>query len=341
MKLSFPTALLSISAPAGAGTAVSSWRTGQQLTAWVLAQTGPQSVSLRVGNQTLEANTSVALPPRTSLQLEVVQGGAQPVLRIVNPTQPAVETLSAALRAAVPQQLPLRDVFATLYTLAAQGSSSRSTKPGLVPLAQWLAQLPAAGSLIDAAGVRRVLRDAGLFLENKLARGAKEELDGDLKGRLLKLLATLDEQHADARRLTGAALARIELNQLNALAQPAYAFEIPLRRDDGVDVVQLRIEREDTSADEQETKDWTVWIDFDMEPLGPVQAKLTLREEAVAALLWAERAQGAALINGHLPQLEQAFITAGLRVRQLQCLVGKPADRPFTVFTGRLVDVTA
>lgn len=348
MNVSLPTGFLSISSPSGAVTPPPSWQIGQQLNAVVIALTGPQSVSLQVGNHTLEASTTVALPLRSQLQLEVVQGGAQPVLRMLAAPAPRGDVLNAALRAAVPQQMPLREIFAALSAIASPTSPQpSSTPPTSALVTQLLTQLPSIGNVIDPAGLQRAMRDAGVLLERKLARGATAELDNDLKGNLLKLLATLDEQNVDdgTRRLVSAAVARIELHQLNTLAQPApdsaFTVELPVRRDSNVDVVQLRMTREHDSDESSTEKMWTVWIDFDIEPVGPVQAKVTLREEKITAMLWVQRTQGVHLINSKLPELERAMSDAGLQVKQLQCLTGQPPANPFAVIPNRLLDVTA
>src|SRR3569833_3252650 len=98
MQITSTTGFLSVASPAATATQLLSWQTGQQMTEEVLAQSGQQSVSLRIGDQTVEAHTSIALPPRAQLQLEVMQGGAQPILRIS--TAPPVGGTHAARESA-------------------------------------------------------------------------------------------------------------------------------------------------------------------------------------------------------------------------------------------------
>lgn len=340
MQITSNTGIISPAAPTAGATPLPSWRPGQVLMAMVLAQTGPQSVSLRIGNQTVEAHTSIALPARAQLQLEVVQGGAQPVLRIAT-TPPPGETLVAALRTALPQQMPLQAVFDALHVFTQSPASTHLPVPALVLLRQLYAQMPGRADLADGEGLRRALQDSGVLLERKLAESTAPERD--LKANLLRLLSSLDPQRDEAPvKLAAAALARVELHQLTALTQPAHGLtiELPLRRDDGVDVLQLKVER-DAAAGAEEPRAWTIWMDFDTAPLGPVRAKVSWRGEAVNAQIWAHRAEGAALIQTHLAELESSLTAAGVRVEQLQCHHGAPSHDPFVLAPSGLVDVTA
>lgn len=343
MQITPNTGFISIATPTNGALPLPSWRPGQQLTAVVLAQSGPQSVSLRIGDRIIEAHTTAALPPRSQLQLEVVQGGAQPVLRITT-TPPVNESVAAALRTVLPQQISLQSVFDVLHAFTQdQLALANLPAPTIALLRQVYARLPTNGDVSDGNGLQRALRDSGVLLERKLVDGAS--LDHDLKANLLRLLATLNAQSdGTLTKLISAAVARIELHQLSALTQsmPAHGLtlELPLRRDGGVDVVQLRMERE-AAASTDAQHDWTIWLDFNLAPLGPVRAKVSWRNEMVNAQLWAERAESAALIKAHLTKLEASLAAAGVHVKQLQCHHGTPSHNPFMTLPNRLVDVTA
>lgn len=340
MQITSNSGIVSPTVPAAGATPLPSWQPGQVLTAMVLAQTGPQSVSLRIGNQTVEAHTSIALPARAQLQLEVVQGGAQPVLRIATAPPPG-ETLVAALRTALPQQQPLQAVFDALHVFTQSPASTHLPAPALALLRQLYAQMPGHADLADGEGLRRALQDSGVLLERKLAEGAAPERD--LKANLLRLLSSLDQQRDETpAKLAAAALARVELHQLTALTQPAHGLtlELPLRRDDGVEVLKFRVER-DATAGAEEPRAWTIWMDFETASLGPVRAKVSWRGETVSAQIWAQQAEGAALIQTHLPELVSSLTAAGVRVEQLQCHHGAPSHDPFVQAPNGLVDVTA
>lgn len=189
------------------------------------------------------------------------------------------------------------------------------------------------------------MRDSGLLLEQRIARGATAGLERDLKGNLLRLLGALGgDGDAPLQRLLGAAIARIELHQLAALAQPAadaaYTVELPLRGERGIDVIALRLEREARAGDDI-GHDWTVWLHAAAAPVGPLHAKVGVRGDAVGVTLWVEEAAGAALIERQLPQLAAALGGAGLQVRRLQCYAGRPPHDPFGDMPAARVDVSA
>jgi flagellar hook-length control protein FliK len=117
-------------------------------------------------------------------------------------------------------------------------------------------------------------------------------------------------------------LARIQLNQLNSLPQEdsgnklVWQFELPLRHADEFDSFKLRIERED-SHNELAQHRWRITINFDLDPLGPIQAQISLQGEEVSTLFMTELKESAELIDQHLPVLNQAFSQAGLKVGHL------------------------
>lgn len=336
-------ALVSVATASGAA-APPAWQAGERLTAIVLAQNGPQSLTLRIGGRTVEVNTPLNLAVHSQLQLEVVQ--SQPALLRIVPPPSGNDVLATAQRAALSQQAPLREIFAALATFTAnQAVPATLPAPALAALTRLFAELPAA--TLSPAGLRQALRDSGLVLEQKLARAGRTEVGPDLKANLLRLLAALDGPEHDGsplQRLATAALARIELHQLGALAQPgaeqAYTIELPLRRDGGVDLMQLRIERDARGHDEQQ-HGWTIWLNLDLDALGPLQGKVTLRGGTLSAVFWAERSAGAQLVSDHLAELEGALRYAGLEVTQLKCLNGAAPHNPFAVLPSGLVDVNA
>ncbi|MEK7323205.1 MAG: flagellar hook-length control protein FliK [Pseudomonadota bacterium] len=342
-------ATFAILPPAGGAAALPAWQPGQRLNAVVVGQSAPQTVSLRIGAYTVEANTSTPLALRTPLQLEVVQGGAQPVLRIVQ-TAPGADPLTTALRGVLPQQLPLQQVFTVLHGLFNASGVGGLPAPALHLFKQLLDRLPGADRVFQTGALQQALDDSGILLENKLSRGDRTRLDGDIKANLLRLLATLpeDDQHGgDLRRSVSAALARIELHQLSTLTEPArdittVTAELPLRRPDGVDVFQLQIDKHSRQGDDASGPAWTVWLNFEIASLGPVHAKLTLTtDHQVSSLLWAEQPAASALITRHLNWLEQALSAAGLTVGQLHCFTGSPPRDPSPKLPSQLVDMRA
>lgn len=141
-----------------------------------------------------------------------------------------------------------------------------------------------------------------------------------------------DAGHADINallsRLQGdahAALARVEVAQLEASTQPAWMIEIPLRGadgDSGSDVLQLQLEY--AQAADGEAREWTLGFTLDLPGLGPVQGELQLRGLRVAVRLWAEHGASAGRLEAQFAGLRHRLAACGLLLDQLSCQVGMP-----------------
>lgn len=130
----------------------------------------------------------------------------------------------------------------------------------------------------------------------------------------------LDRLHGDVK----AALARVEVAQLEASTQPlpAWMIEIPLQGEDGRDVLQLQLEFAADLADG--THGWTLGFALDLPALGPVQGELQLREPRLAVRLWAEQAETAQRMERQFGPLRQRLAACGILLDQLSCQVGLP-----------------
>lgn len=131
------------------------------------------------------------------------------------------------------------------------------------------------------------------------------------------------------------ALARLHTSQLAALptheqAQPWLAFELPVRNGNHCDLFQLRIERERAGSgdDGNNAHQWVIHLAFDLDTLGPVYARVTLRGQQISTLFWAERPATVALFVAHLAELQLIFTGAGLAVGALHCQQGRPPRPP-------------
>jgi len=132
--------------------------------------------------------------------------------------------------------------------------------------------------------------------------------------------ALLDRLHGDIK----AALARIEVAQLDASTQQASAWlvEIPLLGKDGYDVLQIKLEYgTDVLAG---SHGWTLGFALDLPPLGPVQGELQLREPRLSVRLWAERIETTQRLERQFTPLRQRLAACGILLDQLSCQVGMP-----------------
>ncbi|SFD08277.1 hook-length control protein FliK [Thiohalospira halophila DSM 15071] len=198
---------------ASSETGRSNWQTGQLLRATVTSFTADGRVNLRVDNTPMQSNQpagGLRAQPGQSLQMQVVQGGKQPVLQVLQgPAQPD-QIARAAAREALPRQQPLdqalQRVAGQLRSLAEQSGQTETGRAAR----QVLNSLPGGERLSSSEGFRQALANSGQFLENKLGRQAAgggtdgTALSRDLKGALLRLLTNL----RSAGTQTGSAPAR-------------------------------------------------------------------------------------------------------------------------------------
>jgi hypothetical protein len=129
------------------------------------------------------------------------------------------------------------------------------------------------------------------------------------------------------------ALARLELMQLSAHPSDGggacWLIEMPVRQDRGIDLWQLRVEREPTDgSDGRQTPAWTATLSFDLNGLGPVHARVTVRGAKVSTLFRARRAATADLYSRALEKLAALYQAHGLGVGALACHVGEPHSAP-------------
>ncbi|WP_049622695.1 flagellar hook-length control protein FliK [Frateuria defendens] len=124
--------------------------------------------------------------------------------------------------------------------------------------------------------------------------------------------------HGDVR----AALARVEVAQLDAAAAQAWMIEIPLQGQDGRDVLQLQLQLARDSEDGNAF--WTFGFAIDLPALGPVQGELQLRDLRLAVRLWAERSATTEKLERQFGTLRQRLAAVGVLLDQLSCQTGLP-----------------
>jgi hypothetical protein len=269
------------------------------------------------------------------------------------------ELLNAAQRLVTPP----KEGITSERPLPPQGQSTPVTTtenkaaPALEKAVQsLLARILPGDSRITPTQIRRSLLESGLFLESRLAAG--EAPVNDFKANLLRLLfllrpvfgpesgqpgtppatepripaGTVDNAIArlftDLLRQSEGSLARVQTHQLNSLpsedgTRQVWQFEIPIQHRERIDDFLIRLEQERVRKEGQDETIWKLTLNFDIQPLGPVAARLSLQGEEISSLFQAEQAESAALIERHLPQLNDALIRAGLKVGRLHAHHGE------------------
>ncbi len=146
---------------------------------------------------------------------------------------------------------------------------------------------------------------------------------------------------------TEGVLARLHIHQLHHLkseeaGRPGWSMELPVRSEQGINLFDLRIQREnhpgtppsdeDSQADRQQADPrWSVRLAFDLEGLGPVQAVIALQQEQIAVHFHAEEEQTSALFNQYLDTLGSRLRHAGLEVAGIDCRQGQPEPAAETI----------
>jgi len=138
-----------------------------------------------------------------------------------------------------------------------------------------------------------------------------------------------------------AGLARIELSQAASLndarlgglsrndTQPVLHAEIPLVLAGQTSIVQLQVQqdRDDREGPVRQAAapaGWTVRFSMNAEPMGPVDAQITMRNDHVGVSLWAERSSTTHMFEQYAPDLKQALEASAFVVDGLVVAQGKP-----------------
>lgn len=194
------------------------WRPGQVIEALV-TRTDParQQTEVRVGNLRLTLNLHAGTVEGSRLTLQVVSGGARPVLTLLGqsaplpgtpaPSSPAASAVAGWLSGLLPAQGRQTPLLAGLAWLTGRaGRMSALPAPVRAAVEQAMHRIPTPGQVSRAQGLRKAVQESGLFHEASLAllaanaAGSSSAPAANLKSVLLSLAARL-------RTHTGAPLA--------------------------------------------------------------------------------------------------------------------------------------
>jgi len=136
--------------------------------------------------------------------------------------------------------------------------------------------------------------------------------------------------------LAESAVSRISLQQLATAesqqqGEMRWKMDIPLVfPNNEFGVMQLFIEKEAPESNARRTTEeleeppWSLSLALDMPGLGPLHARLKLRDQALETRIIAERSDTAERLNQHLPQLRDRLMQQGIEITCLECHEGKP-----------------
>ena len=185
--------------PTRVPTVARSWVIGQLLNIVVIGQRDQNSILVRVGNDTIAAESAIAVPPGTRFTARVMALDPLPVLTPVaaSPTAPT-PPLQAAWLAALPKQAPLASSLQAAEVLLTQAHTPDTAMPLAHREVRALLQaLPELVTLRSPPLLKEAVLNCGLGLEAKLAsarsinHSAAPPPTADLKWQLLAVLAHL------------------------------------------------------------------------------------------------------------------------------------------------------
>ncbi len=228
----------------------------------------------------------------------------------------------------------------------AAGIAVTDFKAGLLRLASALRAAATAPALVETdpgGGTVPTGRSAAVPAQSStpaaaLTQGSASALPG--------LQHPIDASAQALIRQTGAALARLQLNQLSSLpaehgGTSIWALDLPVHCQDHIDVLRLRVEADERRGGPEGPRSWSVVLDLEPSNLGPVHARLTLNGVQVSTTVWAERPDTAALFANHLDELRVSMAHAGLAVATIGCYCGKAPAPGHSRMPDNLLDTRA
>jgi hypothetical protein len=174
---------------------------------------------------------------------------------------------------------------------------------------------PSVNGLGNAPDTAPPLQHRGLQAQPRAAM--PEEGDPLLGDDAQDLRPLLERLNTDVH----AALARLEVAQLETAATSVWMVEIPVQGKDGRDVVQLQLEQGATHSD---PSTWTLGFALELPSLGPVQGEVQLRGQRLSVRLWAHMAATVEKLDRRFDMLRDRLAASGLILDQLSCQHGMP-----------------
>ncbi|VAW87269.1 hypothetical protein MNBD_GAMMA16-369 [hydrothermal vent metagenome] len=154
-------------------------------------------------------------------------------------------------------------------------------------------------------------------------------------GSLLSELFELVDSGLSRLRLTQLANTQVDANNL------VYLFELPVKNQNGIDLINLKLEQENSKQGNNKQQGWNITLAFDFEELGPVYAHIILRGKKVNTNITAEQGKTKLLFEKHIDKLKESLTTAGLEIDNICCSQGKPEQRNTKTHINPIVDTRA
>ena len=324
------------------GLMLANWRVGQVLTALVVNTQPNGALLLSVGGKQFVATTDIPVQPGTRMNLEVKQLGPEVILRQVASQLPAQEVATARLAAAA-QTTASTGLASLLSQLSTQGARLGSAE--ISAIARDLLGRALPGERLGAGGLRRALRQSGVFAEADLAAGQSARAQQSPKAALSSLqaiaLALAEQMDPEAPEFLPMALlserAKAALNGIvnqqlaslpNEEGAPRWVVTVPVELDGRFFDVRLQIQKDETTAEQDEVAPgWRVAVHLDLPRLGGVDVMVQLRDQRVSVDFHCDSKATSRLLGRSLGGLSQRLERQELRVDRLFTEATAAADQ--------------
>lgn len=328
---------------------------------------------LSIGGKLVQAQSSIALQPGQALELEVIEIGRLPQLKIVRPV--AAETVSqkTVLNNIGLQKSPVL-LPRQLIAFAEAPSGVNNLPAAIKTLAQnFLTSLPDVRELSTFQGIKQAIAESGIFLEAKLASLTQPKsapIENDLKANLLRFAASVDIENPSRelvqRKKTGGpsvlskpevefnlnrtlaesakgAISKIILDQVSSLPEDhgnkqTWSLEIPFLNVQQAETAKLTIQREASKQSKTGEPHWSVVVEINPPNLGSIQSKIILSGMEVSTYFRTESEFTRDLIQNNLNVLRKQLASAGLSTGNLTSGSGLSREKPIHSEATRLVD---
>ena len=173
-------------------------QSGQTLIAKVEKLLNNNEVELRIGNQSVRANSPIPLTAGQSINLVVEESNSGNILRITQQISQA-DLITRALRAVLPKQQPIADVVKQLvHTVTSNKTDSTPSQTSnpinnnlRTAIQTFVNNLPNVKTLSQADGVRQAIQNSGVNLESHLRQalisGKPINTTNDIKANFLRI----------------------------------------------------------------------------------------------------------------------------------------------------------
>jgi len=303
---------------------------GQVLTAKIQPISSEQ-VKISIGNQNLIANTKQPIVESGTVQLKVKQVTPEIQLSLVanktsSPAQQTSQTIQAAYRQFIPNQITLSNSFQQISLL-------QSLPPSLqTPVNQLLNQFAKQDYQgFNGKDLKNRIFNSGLFLESKLKNEASvQNVKQDLKAQLLQLQQQANRaqlsQHSDSvgklSTILSQALSRITVQQIQLFENPLVTpFNLLNEAEDRVQEDYIEIHK----RQQNDKQTWEVYVDLSL-PEGEFASKLVLPEdENLQCFIWCDSPTLLEKIESRLPELQKLLENNNINQPLVQISAQKPS----------------